>query len=40
MIGSAQIDLSKIIADTALVKKPLTLNKKYYNEAMKEDFKA
>jgi hypothetical protein len=40
MIGYAQIDLKKIIEDCALVKKPLSLNKKYYEEAMKDEIKS
>ena len=36
-IGECQIDLEAIILDTALVKKPLTLNKKYFDECMKAE---
>ena len=39
MMGEAQIDLGKIIEDCALVKKPLALNKSYYEEAMEADMK-
>lgn len=31
MIGTGQLDLKKLVKDCGLVKKPLTLNKKYYS---------
>lgn len=34
MIGEAQIDLKDILNDSSLTKKPLTLNKKYYDEVL------
>jgi len=35
IIGEAQIDLKDVIIDSALTKRPLGLNKKYYNDYMK-----
>lgn len=34
MIGEAQIDLKDILDDSSLTKKPLTLNKKYYDDVL------
>ena len=36
MVGEATIDLKQIIEDCTLVKKPLALNDKYYEEVMKK----
>lgn len=37
MVGQVQINLKDIIEDCALVKKPLGLNKSYYNDVMKKN---
>ena len=34
LIGEAQIDLKELLNDSSLTKKPLTLNKRYYDEVM------
>lgn len=39
MLGEATMDLRQIIEDTALIKKPLALNNKYYDEVMAKDDK-
>ena len=36
MVGEATVDLKQLIEDTQLVKKPLALNEKYYEEVMKK----
>lgn len=35
MLGQGQVDLEQFITDCTLVKKPLVLNKKYYDEVLK-----
>lgn len=39
MLGEATVDLRQLIEDTALVKKPLALNKKYCDQVMGEESK-
>jgi hypothetical protein len=35
MIGEASINLKQLLEDCSLVKKPLGLNKSYYNDVLK-----
>lgn len=36
MIGEGTVELAQILEDVSLTKKPLVLNKKYYNDVLKK----